>query len=147
MGSFFAFLHHVAAFAFVASLAVELVLIRGELSASTARKILAADLVAGVSAGVILAVGLVRVFNFEKGSYYYFHSVPFFAKLSLFLGVALLSIYPTVQFLSWRKALKQGQPPAIEERALRRIRSLIHWELTDERSRIQQRAKSLTAAC
>lgn len=129
MGSFFAFLHHIAAFAFASALVVEFALIRDELSARTARKILFADLAAGVSAGVVLVVGLLRVFLFEKGWYYYFHSVPFFVKLSLFFAIALLSIYPTIQFLSWRTALKQGQGLVVDGRKLRLIRSLIHWEL------------------
>ena len=45
---------------------------------------------------------------FEKGASYYFHSVPFVAKLSLFVMVGLLSIYPTMEFLSWRASVKQG---------------------------------------
>ena len=129
MASFFAFLHHLAAFTFVAALAVEFVLIRSELSVRTARKLQLADLVVGVSAGVVLAVGLLRVFYFEKGSSYYFHSAPFIAKLSLFAIVALLSIYPTVVFLSWGKSLKQGLAPAVPEGKIRTIRSVIHWEL------------------
>jgi putative membrane protein len=82
MVSLFAFLHHVAAFALVAALAVEFVLIKGELTTRSARKLLFADLVFGVSAGFVLVVGLLRVFVFEKGSAYYFHSVPFLAKVA-----------------------------------------------------------------
>ena len=129
MSSLFAFLHHVAAFAFVCALAVEFALIRHELSVRNARTLLRADLVAGASAGTVLVVGLLRVFFFEKGASYYFHSAPFLAKVSLFGIVALLSIYPTVQFLSWRKALREGQAPAVSEPKLRRIRSILHWEL------------------
>jgi len=129
MPSFFAFLHHVAAFALVAALVLEFVLIKDELSLKTARKLLRADLAFGVSAGVVLIVGLLRVLYFEKGASYYFHSVPFLAKLSLFVIVALLSIYPTAEFLSWRKPLKEGQLPMVSERKLRLIRSIIHWEL------------------
>jgi len=129
MTSFFSFLHHLAAFTFVAALAVEFVLLRSELSVRTARKLQLADLVVGVSAGVVLAVGLLRVFYFEKGSSYYFHSAPFIAKLSLFAIVAMLSIYPTVVFLSWGKSLKQGLAPAVPEGKIRTIRSVIHWEL------------------
>jgi putative membrane protein len=129
MTAFFAFLHHLAAFALVAALAVEFVLLKGELSAATARKIVRADMIVGLSAGVVLLVGLGRVFHFGKGAAYYFHSWPFIAKLSLFVLVALLSIYPTVTFLSWRKALKQGQAPSVEPGKLRRLRMLIHAEL------------------
>ena len=129
MASFFAFLHHVTAFALVAALAVEFVLIRDELSLKTARKLMIADAVLGASAGVLLVVGFLRVFYFEKGASYYFHSAPFIGKLSLFVLIALLSIYPTVQFVSWGKALKQGRAPDVEPRKLRAMRLVIHIEL------------------
>jgi putative membrane protein len=129
MPALFAFLHHVAAFAFVAALVLEFVLIKDELSVRTARKLLVVDLVAGVSAGVVLAAGLFRAFFFEKGAAYYFHSVPFLAKLSLFAIIALLSIRPTVEFLSWRKSLREGQVPAVSEAKMRSIRLFIHAEL------------------
>ena len=129
MASLFAFLHHVAAFALVAALAVELVLIRAELSTANARRLLRADMVFGASAGLLLVVGLLRVFFFEKGASYYFHSAPFIAKLSLFVIAGLLSIYPTIQFLSWRKPLQQGSVPVVAPDRLRAIRKIIHWEL------------------
>lgn len=129
MTSLLAFLHHIAAFALVAVLTVELILIRGELTMQRARQLQLADLALGAAAGTLLLVGLLRVFYFEKGSSYYFHSVPFIAKLTLFVIVSLLSIYPTVEFLSWRKHVKQGRAPVILERKLRFIGALIRWEL------------------
>jgi len=129
MAPFLAFLHHLAAFSLVAALAVEFILIRGELNLGTARKLQLVDMVFGVSAGVVLVIGLLRVFYFEKGASYYLHSAPFIAKLSLFVIVGLLSIYPTVEFLSWSKSLKQGRMPALTERKIASIRSVIHWEL------------------
>ena len=129
MTPFFAFLHHLAAFGLVAALAVEFVLIRGELTLGTARKLRLVDMVFGISSGVVLAVGLLRVFYFEKGASYYFHSAPFIAKLSLFAIVGLVSIYPTVELFSWGKSLKQGQMPALSDRKIASIRSVIHWEL------------------
>lgn len=129
MTSLLAFLHHIAAFALVAVLTVELILIRGELTMQRARQLQLADLALGAAAGTLLLVGLLRVFYFEKGSSYYFHSVPFIAKLTLFVIVSLLSIYPTVEFLSWRKHIGQGRVPVIPERKLRFIGALIRWEL------------------
>ena len=129
MTPFFAFLHHLAAFALVAALGVEFVLIRGELTLGSARKLRLVDMVFGMSSGVVLVIGLLRVFYFEKGASYYFHSAPFIAKLSLFAIVGLLSIYPTVEFVSWSKSLKQGRMPALTERKIASIRSVVHWEL------------------
>ena len=126
----FAFLHHAAAFLLVAVITVELVVLRGELTLASARTLLRMDAVYGVSAMVLLAVGFVRVFYTEKGSDYYFHSGPFLVKLVLFIAVGLLSILPTMQFLGWRKALKAGQVPVLDDAMRRRVRRVIHLELT-----------------
>ena len=98
MSSFFAFLHHLAAFALVAALVLEIVMIKDDLSVKTARKLQFTDAVFGASAGIVLVVGL-------------------------------LSIYPTMEFLSWRKSVKEGRVPVVSEGKLRMIRSVMHWEL------------------
>jgi putative membrane protein len=124
-----AFVHHVAAFALVAALALQFALIREELTFRSARRLQVADAVVGVSALVVLVVGFLRVFYFEKGSAFYFHNGAFIAKISLFVLVALLSIYPTVTFLSWRPAMKEGRLPAVDLGKVRRVRAILHWEL------------------
>jgi putative membrane protein len=126
----FAFLHHAAAFLLVAVVMVELVLLRGELTLASARTLLRMDAVYGASAGILLIVGFVRVFQTEKGADYYFHSGPFLVKLALFILVGLLSIVPTVKFLGWRKALQAGQSPSLDDAMRRRLRTIIHIELT-----------------
>jgi putative membrane protein len=123
MTSFMAFLHHVAAFALVAALAVELSLLRGEITPAQARRLALTDAVVGMSAGTVLAIGLLRVFYFEKGAAYYFHNGAFLAKGALFLLVAAASIYPTLKFLSWRKG------GAIDVEEVRLVRKLVHLEL------------------
>src|SRR5215475_1608662 len=129
MSTLFAFLHHVAAFTLVAALAVEFVLIRQELGLANARKLPLVDAVLGGSATLLLIIGLLRVFYFEKGSAYYFSSHAFLTKLTVFIIVALLSIVPTVEFLSWRKTVKAGQVPVVEARKMRLVRYVIHGEL------------------
>ena len=129
MSPLFAFLHHVAAFALVAAIAIEFVLIRDPLTLASARKLQIVDAIYGISAGVVLVVGLLRVFLFEKGAAYYFHSAPFLGKLALFITIAVLSIYPTIVFLSWRRDTKQGRVPAVTDAQRARLRRIIHWEL------------------
>jgi putative membrane protein len=129
MAASFAFLHHVAAFVVFAALIVEFVAIKDELTATTARRLQLADLALGISAGIVLVAGLLRVFLFEKGASFYFQNVPFIAKFSLFVLVALLSLYPTLEFLSWGRVLRQGQVPQPDARKLQRIRTVIHVEL------------------
>jgi putative membrane protein len=129
MSALLAFVHHVAAFALVATLAIEFVLIRGELTMRSARRLQLTDMVFGMSSGVVLLAGLLRVFYIEKGPGYYFHSWPFLAKLVLFLGVGLLSIPPTLEFLSWRSVLRRGQAPVLTDERRRRLQRLMRLEL------------------
>ena len=129
MAALFAFLHHVSAFTLFAALVVEFVLLRGTLTAENARKILRADMIFGISAGVLLLVGLARVFYFEKGATYYMHTWTFHAKLSLFVLVGLISIIPTIEFLRWRPAVKAGQVPEVSPEKIKSVRSFIHYEM------------------
>lgn len=129
MAVLLAFLHHVSAFTLFAALVVEFVLIRGTLTVESARKIQVADMILGISAGVLLVVGLGRVFHFEKGAYYYFHTWTFIAKLSLFVIIALVSLIPTMEFLRWRTAVKAGQVPTVSPEKIKSIRSIIHYEM------------------
>jgi putative membrane protein len=129
MSMLFAFLHHLSAFTLVSAVAIEFALIRQELTLSSARRLQVTDLVLGIAAGALLMIGLLRVFFFEKGADYYFHNHAFLTKLSLFILVALLSIIPTVEFLSWRGALKAGQVPTIGAKKLKLVTAVIHGEL------------------
>ena len=125
-----AFLHHLAAFLVFATLMLELVLLRNELTLSSARSLVRMDLVYGIAATVLLVVGLVRVFHTEKGSAYYFASGSFLVKLTLFVIVGLLSIYSTREFLRWRKTLGDGRVPQLDDGTRRKMRLTIHVELT-----------------
>ena len=100
------------------------------LTLGQARRIQRADMIYGISAGALVVAGFLRVFYFEKGSAYYFHNVFFIVKLSLFLLVALLLIYPTVLFLSWNKLLKAGRPPQSTDVQFRRLRMILLLELS-----------------
>lgn len=40
-----------------------------------------------------------------------------------------MSIYPTVEFLSWRNSLQREQLPVVDSRKLRSLRVVIHLEL------------------
>jgi len=121
----FAFLHHLAAFALVGALVAQMVLLKAEPTPEGARRIAAIDALYGASAGILLVVGLLRVFYFEKGAAYYFQSAPFIAKLMLFLAVGLLSIYPTLTFRRWRKQ----SALTVTAATLRSVRRVVHLQL------------------
>ena len=125
-----AFLHHAAAFTLVAALAVEVALFKPPLSLRQARTLLRTDMIFGVSAGIVLVAGLLRVSYFEKGAAYYWHDLFFLIKFGAFLVAALISIYPTITFLSWNRLLKTGTAPEVPPRQARHVRTCLMLELT-----------------
>jgi putative membrane protein len=125
-----AFLHHVAAFSLVGALVAEVALFKPPLTVVQARRIQRADQLFGAAAMALLIIGLLRVFYFEKGAGYYFANDFFLTKLTLFIAAGLISIYPTMLFISWNKALRQGDVPAITSQAVTRARMCLMLELT-----------------
>lgn len=124
-----AFLHHLAAFTLTAAIIFEHTAFRKDLSLTDARRIQVMDIVYGISAGVIVMVGLLRVFYFEKGAPFYAHNWFFWTKMAGFALAALLSIYPTIRFVSWRKFTTRGQIPDISEGDARVIKMLLRLEI------------------
>src|SRR5512139_2016081 len=124
-----AFLHHLLAFTLVGCVVYEFIAYRRGLTIEEARRIQRADLLYGISAGLLLIVGLLRVFYFEKGSAYYGNNPFFWLKMDAFLVVGLLSIDPTIRYLRWNKTLKEGRLPEIPEREYKRTRLILSLEV------------------
>ena len=130
INSLMATLHHLCAFILTACLVYEFVAFRKGLTVEEARRIQRADLWYGISAGLLITVGLLRVYFFEKGSNYYFHNDLFWIKMALFAIIGVLSIYPTIRFIKWNAILKENKSPEISDDEFKRIRLLLWLELT-----------------
>lgn len=130
MSAIVAFLHHIAFIVIMLTLSTEMLMLKQPLTLTSARKIQTYDAIYGVSAILILIIGGLRVMYFEKGADYYLHSAPFIAKMILFIIVGLISIHPTVTFIKWGKSLKQGIVPTLSDAQNRKLRMIIHVELT-----------------
>ena len=124
-----AFLHHLAAFTLTGAIIYELVAFHKDLTLAEARRIQRMDIVYGISAGVVLIVGLLRVFNFEKGAPFYAQNLFFWTKMAGFALVALLSIYPTVRFLSWIKSFAKNEPPQMTDQEVSTIKLILRLEM------------------
>ncbi|MFT3894898.1 MAG: DUF2214 family protein [Anaerolineales bacterium] len=124
-----AFLHHLMAFTLVACVVYEFIAFRKGMSIEEMHRIQRADLTYGISAGLLLVVGLLRVYFFEKGPAYYNHNPFFWLKMGAFLIVGLLSIAPTIRYLRWNKTLKEGAAPEITNKDFKRTRLLLTLEV------------------
>ena len=129
MNMLVAFLHHLAAFTLVSALVAEAVLISQPITMSSARSLRFLDALYGMSAMLIVVVGVLRVMYFEKGPDYYLHNHAFLFKMAVFAVVGLISIYPTVVFLRWGKTIKQNQTPVLTGSELKNIRLILTLEL------------------
>jgi putative membrane protein len=125
----FAFLHFAAVFVLVGALFYQWATLSRAPTWAEARRIQLCDNAYGLSAGVLLVVGLLRVYLFEKGAEYYFSNAFFLLKLALFILGGLLSIYPTLRFLAWRRQTRQGLPPLLSEREFSAITIILRLEL------------------
>ena len=105
-------LHHLAAFGLVASLAIELALVRPGLDAAAIKQLSRIDLAFGLAAGAVLLAGVARVFFGIKGPAYYLGNWVFWTKIGVFALIGVLSISPSLRFLAWRRMIN-ADPQAL----------------------------------
>lgn len=108
--------HHIAVFGLAAILVAELTLMRGGMTGAELRVVGRLDMSYGVAALLVLAFGTLRLFLGGKGVDFYLASPAFWAKMTAFLLVGLISIVPTLRIFGWRQQLRvdPGFSPAPE---------------------------------
>ena len=71
----------------------------------------AADALWGIAALLWLVTGLARAFgHVEKAPEFYLRNGFFWVKMTVFVGVIALEIWPMTTFIRWRVARRHGQP-------------------------------------
>ncbi|MGH7303166.1 MAG: DUF2214 family protein [Candidatus Rokuibacteriota bacterium] len=121
-----AYLHYLSIILTGGFLVGELVVCRPGLTADQARRLAAIDVVFFASALAALATGLLRLFFYAKGVGFYTDNPVFWAKMALYVIIAVLSIKPTRTFARWKRAAGGSVPARDEIAGARRI---IHIEL------------------
>ncbi|WP_424961753.1 DUF2214 family protein [Ekhidna sp.] len=95
------------------SLVAELIIIQNNISWKSLKKLSAIDGIYGLSALMVVGTGLLNWMVFGKGGTYYTGNTLFLIKISLFIVVGLLSIYPTVMIARAKKQNKKDPPQVI----------------------------------
>ena len=120
------YLHFISIFTIVGVLVSEHLLLKKNLTRAEIGRLARIDAVYGLAAMTLLTVGLTLwLGGFSKPAVYYTMNWVFHTKLTFFLMIGLLSIYPTVFFLRNRKG-DQGELVAVP--------SSIFWALRLELS-------------
>ncbi|WP_057939330.1 DUF2214 family protein [Algoriphagus resistens] len=98
------YLHFISIFAIVGSLVSEHLLLKKSMSRKEIKKIATIDGIYGIAAMTLLAAGLTLwLGGYGKPSEFYTHNFIFHIKITLFVTIGILSIYPTVFFSKNRK--------------------------------------------
>jgi putative membrane protein len=124
-----AYLHFAAIFSLIWFLAKEWTLLRAGFSNIGVENLARADAGFGISAGLVLVTGALRAVFGAKGWAFYAHNPAFHVKIGLFVVVGLISIAPTLQFLRWRKALRNNAAFRVRETDWASARRLVLIEL------------------
>ncbi|WP_219211580.1 DUF2214 family protein [Variovorax boronicumulans] len=112
-----AYLHLLAILTMVVFVSSEAALCRVQwLNAAVVERLATVDRVYGIAAVAVLATGIARTLLGVKGTAWYWTNPLLHVKLTLFIVVGLVSIFPTLTYLRWRKTLRAtGALPAAAE--------------------------------
>jgi putative membrane protein len=119
-----AILHHLAIATLIVLVAMELALLKPGLTSRDLRILTRVDAGYGISAGLVIVIGICRVVWGIKTADFYLGNPWFWTKMASFAVMGLLSVPPTIAILKWRKALQQKPdflPPADTIAGLRRF--------------------------
>lgn len=119
-----AYVHFLAILTMVVFIASEAALCRVEwLNAAAVERIARVDMVYGIAAIAVLLTGLARTWWGIKGTAWYWTNPLLHVKLGLFIIIGVLSIFPTLTYFRWRKAVRASGtlPDAAEIKKTRKL--------------------------
>lgn len=105
------YLHYIGIMALMGALITEHVMLKPGISRQQIKSLAMVDLIYGISAAIVLTTGLLRWFVFDvKGVEFFTKNPIFHIKLTLFVIILIISIFPTMKFLKWRRQADEIQP-------------------------------------
>lgn len=124
-----AILHHLAIVTLILLLGIEFALMRPGLSSVDLKRLANVDAAYGISAGLVIVIGVCRVVWGAKGPDYYLANPWFWAKMASFALIGLLSVPPTLKLLKWRRAMRGDTGFLPSPADVARLRRFVHAEV------------------
>ncbi len=119
-----AYLHILAILTMVVFISSEAALCRVQwLNAAVVERLAKIDLVYGLAALAVLGTGIARTVWGVKGTAWYWTNPLLHVKLTLFIVIGVVSIFPTLTYFRWRKALRAtgALPAEVDIKKTRRL--------------------------
>ena len=124
-----AYVHYLGIIICFGALMFERIILKINLSKNETISIIIADLVYGIAGLAILITGILRVKYYGQGGEFYTGNPIFWVKVSLYIIIGLISLYPTTTYILWAIPLSRNNLPVISENLVKRFRLIITTEL------------------
>ena len=124
-----AYIHYLGIIFCFGSLIFERISLKTNLNKKETLSIIIADVIYGIAGLAILITGILRVKYFGQGGEFYTGNPIFWVKVSLYILIGLISLYPTTTYILWAVPLSKNKAPVISENLVKRFKLIITSEL------------------
>ena len=124
-----AYVHYLGIILCFGALIFERIILKINLSKNETISIINADVIYGIAGLAILITGILRVKYYGQGGEFYTSNPIFWLKVSLYVLIGLISLYPTTTYILWAIPLSKNKLPVISENLVNRFRIIIMAEL------------------
>ena len=124
-----AYVHYLGIILCFGALLFERINLKINLSKNQAISIIVADLIYGIAGLAILISGILRVKYYGQGGDFYTSNPIFWFKVSLYIIIGLISLYPTATYILWAIPLSKNKLPVISENLVKRFKVVMMTEL------------------
>ena len=124
-----AYVHYLGIILCFASLLFERLTLKVNLTRNETISMIIADVIYGLAGIALLITGILRVKYFGQGGDFYTSNPIFWIKVTLYLIVGALSLYPTFTYILWAIPLSKNKLPKISDKLVKRFKLIITTEL------------------
>ena len=124
-----AYVHYLGIILCFGALIFERITLKINLSKNEAISIIIADVIYGIAGLAILITGILRVKYYGQGDEFYTSNPIFWVKVSLYILIGVISLYPTITYILWAIPLSKNKLPVISENLVKRFKLIITTEL------------------
>tara|TARA_Y100001933_G_C18817375_1_gene487674 strand:- start:337 stop:819 length:483 start_codon:yes stop_codon:yes gene_type:complete len=128
-GALVAYVHYLGIILCFGALMFERIILKINLTKNETLSIIIADVIYGIAGVAILVTGILRVKYYGQGGAFYTSNPIFWVKISLYVLVGLISLYPTTTYILWAIPLSKNKLPVISENLVNRFKMIITTEL------------------
>ena len=129
MSALVAYVHYLGIILCFGALMFERIILKINLNKNETISIIIADVIYGIAGLAILITGILRVKYYGQGGDFYTSNPIFWLKVSLYIVIGLISLYPTITYILWAIPLSKNKLPVISENLVKRVKLIILTEL------------------